>query len=208
MKGRKPQARIWKLIIFISTVVSIGLSFYFVNRETESIAPESKLAVGSARIPVPSEETKAILTNYILSNSNIEGMNIGRVDFRLNERAATWFYHREPDLQQAWVEWGDKVAPLFTDDESMNQRLVSLINGQFGCVPIESSVAYMAVPLLRGHTTTICQAAIPPEFGDFVGWINVYLYQAPSMNEADKLESDLKIIAREFYERDVLKKDD
>ena len=167
-----------------------------------------KIVVDASRIPIPSPATKTQLTQFADSSPMIMGVNVIRVDFQQNTRATTFRYFKEPAVEEAWLAYLATIkapTPLFGDEEGNNQRLVALINGQFSCVRTLDTTAGRVIPTINQHSLATCMAPIPPGYGDFVGFINIFLRSQPTGAEIQELNGLTNQIAKDFYERDIVK---
>jgi hypothetical protein len=84
------------------------------------------------------------------------------------------------------------VLPLFNDSPENNKKIVSLINGEFICSKFNTTLTYKYAP--DANVDTVCSFAVPPYYGQFRGWILVYLKNAPDSADLD----EVKIIVREL----------
>lgn len=194
-------------IVFLLVSIVAGGIYLWQNRKSLLTPFADRVVTDARRIPNPSPATKTQLTQFADANSNIMGINVIRVDFQNNRRNTTFRYFKEEEVTTEWeafIKSGEKV-PLFGDNESSNQRLVSLINGQFVCVRTLDTSAGRVIPSVNQYSLATCMAPIPPGYGDFVGFINVFLRAQPTGAEILRLESQTAELSIDFYQRDIVK---
>jgi hypothetical protein len=210
MQNRPDRLQFWKLITIVFTLISIVALGIFGFQQRQPIALQivgKRVNLDSGRMPAPSDASISELQDFTEAGGNIMGINVIRVDFRMNTRNTTFRHFKEPAVTAAWEKFLEtqQVAPLFGSNEQTNQRLINLINGQFLCVNTTNTVAAQLIPEVASHSQTTCMAPIPPGYGDFVGFINVFLRKAPSVQEITELEESTRKLAIDIYERDVVK---
>ena len=200
-------------VVFLLIAIMAGGYYLWLNRKP-LLTPFAgqKIVVDAKRIPNPSPASKTQLTQFADANENIMGVNVIRVDFQTNSRNTTFRYYKEQAVIDGWNAYMNsgpvpgvaRAAPLFGDNEANNQRLVNLINGQFSCVRTLDTIAGQVIPVINQHSLATCMAPIPPGYGDFVGFINIFLRNQPSGDEIVRLERLTNEIAIDFYERDIV----
>lgn len=141
------------------------------------------------------------------SREMVAGIHIVSVDFKKNSRIITHSYITDDNLRISFKNFLDnKIAPtpLFTENESNNQRVINLINGEFVCVPFQESLAGI---LFKGSTTvtTVCSISIPPYYGRFSGYMNVYLKKMPTDHDIITIRQIARDISLRIYETDINK---
>lgn len=196
-------------VVFLMITI-VAFSFAWRNRRAllqDYTTTRQKISVDASRVPNPSPATKMQLTQFANSKNDIMGVNIIRVDFAQNTRSSTFRYYKEQAVSDEWNEFlkSGRQSALFGDNESANQRLVALINGQFSCTRTIETEAGRFIPAVNQFSLATCMAPIPPGYGDFVGFINIFLRSQPTGSEIQELETITNQIARDMYERDVVK---
>lgn len=81
--------------------------------------------------------------------------------------------------------------------------MVSMLNNEFRCVPIGETTIYKVVPDIEKRFSTICRLAVPPYFGEFLGYVMVGLSRPPSDYEFDALRIEINKISVDIYFRDI-----
>jgi hypothetical protein len=210
MSTKKDNTRKWKIATIILAVVasiSVATLGWQLRQPIIRQITGKKVNLDNARSPNPGKESQADLIKYVNSKNAIMGINIVKVDFKLNTRSTTFRYYKDEAVTQAWNDFiaRNVQVDLFGKNELINQRIVNLINGQFSCAPVEETSAGMVIPTIREHATTVCLAPIPPGYGDFIGFINVFLRQPPSLADIKDVETETRKLSLDMYERDIVK---
>jgi hypothetical protein len=125
------------------------------------------------------------------------------VNFKLNLRKPVFTYSND----QKFIEFEKKFSyngigtyPVLTNNEANNQRIVSLVNGDFVCIPVSQSIVRTFSEV---GVTTLCSRSIPPVYGKFAGYLTAYLTREPTVEEQTQLRILLGGISQEIYERDL-----
>jgi len=205
------STKYWKLITIFFLLVSIGAVAFIGWQQRQPILQKlttgKKINLDTSRGPNLSPASKTQLQQFADSKDWILGINVIKVDFKANTREATWLYFKEPAVDQAWADYRAKslYAPLFGQSESNNQRLVNLINGQFQCIRTLDTQASISVPTINQYSLSTCLTPIPPGYGDFVGFFNIFLRRQPTGAEILELEKVAESISLDIYQRDIVK---
>jgi hypothetical protein len=202
--------RILKGITILFMLLSVGVLTYVAWEVRQPIIEKitgPKVRADGARIPNPGPQTIAEIKSFIDSQPFIEGVNIVKVDFKENTRKATFIYFKTQAVTTSWNQYTQSgaVTPLFGPNESNNQRIVSLINGETNCVPALLTSAGQVIPHLVDYVTDVCSVAIPPGYGDFVGFINIFMKRHLAPQEKLMIQKRGETVALAMYERDVIK---
>jgi len=202
---------VWKLTTILATLVAVlAVAVYAFQQRTPIIEALTghKLFMNPAvsKNPYPGKETGTELMKFVDTHDGVLGISVAKVDFELNTRITTWRYFKEPTVEKSWQTTQGKPLELFSGDTVSNARVVSLINGQFTCSPTNETTAGKVHPVMLNFSATTCSIAIPPGYGDFIGWINFYLTTTPTFNQLESLEKQATVISRTMYERDIMKK--
>lgn len=153
-----------------------------------------------------SKTTKARAKEFVESDQMIVGLTILSADLRLNSRVS--LFHIGDN------EYADPVAeaalqnlsslPLFSKSEENNRQMIKLINGEFLCVPYATSAMALAVPNANKRVITICRASLPPYYGQFSGFVSLFLNADPDIERQIRLKQQLEMFATGVYFRDVV----
>lgn len=136
----------------------------------------------------------------------IVGIQIMSVDFRRNIRMSPHLSTLSPVLRKAVREHQDNKfaeSPLFIDDAANDRRIVDLLNGVFSCVPFEVSYSAKIYPSAKGTVDTLCSIGIPPYYGKFSGYINIFLKRPPTEDELVMIKNMARDISNSIYINDV-----
>lgn len=151
-------------------------------------------------------ETRRKIENFVKAEEHVIGFSVLTADLRLNRRTSIFFYGfddgKESPPQQPNSPFNR--LPLFSSSEENNRQVVKLINGEFFCAPYSTSLLSITSPNLNPNARTLCRASLPPYYGNFVGFITVFLKNEPSVEEQVRLKSSIESMATEIYFRDVL----
>jgi hypothetical protein len=146
-------------------------------------------------INLAAEKTKGI----------VAGIQVVSVDFKKNSRSTSHFVTTEASLLLSFNEYTDnKVAPtpLFTNSEIENQRVIDLINGEFVCLPFTQTIAGTIFSRAK-NITTVCSISIPPYYGRFSGYMNVYLKTSLAGTDLSIVRQLSRDISLRIYETDI-----
>lgn len=199
---------LWRLITIFALLVTIGSVGVFAFQQrtpiVESLTSKKVFLRNDAAGP-PSAQSAKEIDEFLKSNERIISMDVVRVNFKMNVRQTTHQITKDAGIDRVWKTSKDVQFPLFTENAKSNARVVSMINGQFVCSPTAETLVGRMYPAIGDASTTTCTVAIPPGFGDFVGWINIYLTEQPTFNQMVSLKKISEKLARDVYERDILK---
>lgn len=136
----------------------------------------------------------------------IGGIQVVNVDFKKNNRSTAYFSFSDINLKTSYANFqASKISetPLFTDNEINNQRIIDLINGEFICNDFKDTYTIKAFPRAGDTITTICSISIPPYYGRFSGYMNLYLVKKPTSDEISVIRQISRDISLKIYETDV-----
>ena len=199
----------WKLVTILATLICLSALAVFAFQQRAPIVEAltgQKVFLSNLKSPIASEESQEELQKFVNAHSLVVGINIGRADFEYNTRESTYDFSKVPEINNAWKRSAGVSTVLFGDDIQNNERVVKLINGQFVCARTSEITTAKRHPALARYSKATCSVAIPPGYGDFVGWINIYLYESPTFSQMEALQSIAEDLARDIYERDILKR--
>lgn len=205
------RAATWKLVTIFATLIAImAVSIYTFQHRNPIIEAlvghKIFMANPTTKAPYPGIETKKEIQKFADSRPEILGITVSKSDFELNTRTVTYHYFKQKDIQKSWEATDGVARELFGENTVQNARIVDLINGQFVCTPTADSLGAKFHPILLRYSKTMCSIAVPPGYGDFLGWINFYMVETPTFAELEVLEVKAAKISRDMYERDILQK--
>ncbi len=190
--------------VVILLTLLIGLYAVFENRQTfyDSINP-SRIEFRDMDHIQLSEDSKRSVRSVTNKSNTIIAIQVVEVNFRRNSRRNAYTYSRDSTFTQKFLDFEErKLAdfPLFSDVEQNNKRMIRLINGEFICVPIETTVVSA---LKISGAQQLCSRAIPPIYGKFAGYVTAYVTKTLTSTEEDQLRILLAGLSQEIYERDL-----
>lgn len=196
-----------KIIAGVATLIGAATLTNYAYQRTSSMipAPVQKVNVEVARQLQPSVETTIQLRSFANANKAIVGVMLVNADFKLNVRKSTFRYFKHDELTSAWLEFtsSGRKTPLFGQDQGANQRLIAMINGEFMCAPVEETLAGQLVPVTKKFAKTVCMSPIPPRYGDFVGFISIFVNEPLNSKVVQELRDPAKALAAQIYRRDT-----
>lgn len=201
-------SQILKLITITFMLISVFVLGYVGWRDRQPIIEKltgPKVRATATRVPNPSEETISIFTKFVDSRSWIEGINMVKVDFNQNVRQSTFRYFKSSPVTEAWNAQKLNYAPLFGNVEATNQKIVNLINGISYCTTIQETTAGRIIPNLQNYASHVCAVPIPPGYGDFIGFMVLFLKKELTLSEQTSFLKEVEKLSVEMYERDVVK---
>jgi hypothetical protein len=201
----------WTKIIQTTILILIlGISWgLWENRATiyNSLKVTARIETDNALVLNLSNTTIFLLDDTTAKmKSLIGGMQVVNVDFKKNSRSSSYFAFSDINLKTAFANYqASKIAdvPLFTDSEVNNQRIINLINGEFICNDFKDTMAIKAIPRAADTITTICAISIPPYYGRFSGYMNIYLLRKPTVDETTAIRQIARDVSLKIYETDV-----
>lgn len=147
--------------------------------------------------------------SVVKSKDFIAGIQIINVDFKKNIRSTSHFTFGDQRLRGDYEKYQAlRIAPLplFTSVENANQKIINLINGEFTCDDFEKTVSAGTMPGAADYVSKVCAISIPPYYGRFSGYMNVYLLKNPSQAELAIIRQLSRDISLKIYENDISKK--
>lgn len=195
------------LLLCLFATVSIIMLSAFENRASLFV----KLYKTSSSTPLVSwnlsSESQNQLTK-LTENPVVDGLVFLEVDLKKNQRAIKFFHIKNPDNSTEIAALVVKIArlqplSLFDQDPKNTDQMVSMLNNEFRCVPIGETTIYKVVPDIEKRFSTICRLAVPPYFGEFLGYVMVGLSRPPSDYEFDALRIEINKISVDIYFRDI-----
>ena len=199
-----------KLIQLFVFLIIVGLAWgFWENRTTiyNSLKVTVRVETSDPLILSLSSGTLFSLDDTVLKMKGlIGGLQVVNVDFKKNNRSTAYFAFSDINLKTSYANFqASKISetPLFTDDETNNQRIIDLINGEFICADFKATYAIKAFPRAGDSIPTICSISIPPYYGRFSGYMNLYLVKKPTPDEISLIRQLSRDISLRIYETDV-----
>lgn len=199
--------KILQVIIFI--VIVIGSWTFWENRSViyNSWKIGARVEVDRPPIIEISQSTKSYMDSAIArSNDLIVGIQITSVNFKRNIRSSAYMTSSDKELKDGYEKYNQTRVtdvPLFTDNEISNQRIIHLINGDFVCYNYRDTPASRLYVLSPRNITTVCSISIPPYYGRFIGYMNLYLTRNPASEDMTVVRQFARDLSLRVFESDV-----
>lgn len=205
------KALSWNKLLQVATLVLLFVvSFgFWENRAIiyNSVRVGARVETSNPLVLELSNDTKSHLDSSVLKvKSLVAGVQILNVDFKKNSTSTAYFAFSSEDMKRAYTTFeGSKLAdnPLFSGNEIENQKIINLINGEFVCTEFKENTTGLLFPTLTDKIETVCAISIPPYYGRFSGFMNIYLYTHPSTEEVALIRQVSRDISLKIYEVDV-----
>lgn len=154
-----------------------------------------------------SESTKVLMDSTIAKSTDlIVGIQVMNVDFKKNTRSTSYFSFGNTILKESVKDYelaSISDIPLFTDKESNNQMVVNLINGEFVCRDFSDTIEHKTFFGASRIVKSVCSISIPPFYGRFTGYMNIYLTKIPTQDEVIFIRQLARDMSLRVYEVDV-----
>ncbi len=201
----------WQKIIQATVLIFIlGTTYgFWENRITiyNSLKVGARVEVEQPLIISLSPGTIALLDDSVTKMKPlIAGIQVINVNFKKNTRSTSYFSIGDPILKKSYEHFSSVKltdTPLFTDVETNNQRIIDLINGEFVCYDYKNTPAIKIFPEAQQSVQVICSISIPPYYGRFSGYMNVYLTKKPTPEEVSIVRQIARDMSLHIYEFDV-----
>lgn len=201
----------WQKIVQATIlVVILGISYgFWENRVTiyNSLRVGARVEVEQPIVIVLSESTTRVLDESLQKTKGmISGIQVINVDFKKNTRSTAFFISSDPILRKELEDFmARKVTDtaLFNSSEVNNQKIINLINGEFICNEFKDTVAGKIIPRAQDTISVVCSISIPPYYGRFSGYLNLYLSKKPSPEEISIIRQIARDLSLRIYETDV-----
>lgn len=197
------------VIIWVLTAIVLVVGVTLLeNRHTlyKRITDGSEVIQTGAVLRV--SETSQNNAKAVVSNTEVVSIVVvWNADVRNNKRIPVFWYSDDSSLMKQLDAFytARPHFPLFGNDLQNNENLVSIINGDFACIPYARGNA-SSFPSLAVKTPWVCRASLPPYYGQFSGYVTISLSREPTADEITSLKSDTNGIATEIYFRDIQRK--
>lgn len=206
------KALTWEKLAQIAVLLFMLFVFYIGYQFRESAYASIKMgALTETDYVIVIEltsETKIKITETVSKfPTMIAGIQVVNINFKKNTRTASYSFISEPLLKQAIDDFQNSSiadTPIFNDNQTNNRRVVSLINGKFICTPYSDTVAVKTYAKASSVVTHICSVSIPPHYGKFSGYLNIYIKHKPDGIEIEMLRQLATELSNQIYINDIL----
>lgn len=201
----------WMKIVQATVLIIILGSTYgfWENRVTiyNSLRVGARVEVEQPLVLLLSTGTINMLDNTTTKMKDlIGGIQVVNVNFKKNTRSTSYLVSSDADLKKSYENFVAKKisdTPLFTDLETNNQRIIDLINGEFVCYDFKNTPAIRIFPEASNSISTVCSISIPPYYGRFSGYMNIYLTRKPTIDDNGIIRQIARDLSLHIYEYDV-----
>jgi hypothetical protein len=199
-----------KVLLWSSTALLAAILYTtYENRQSlfDKITPEKDSGLNPINITFTvGHESRRKIEQFVRTNNEVVGFSIFTADLRLNRRTSIYFFGFEDgrETQSPTSNSPFNRLPLFSSSEENNRQIVKLINGEFHCSQYSTSLLAITNPSLNPNVKTVCRASLPPYYGNFIGFVTVFIKIEPNPEEQVRLKSIIESLATEIYFRDVL----
>lgn len=203
------QALTWKKIAQFTVFVIIVMLTWAAYENRQSIynsANQSKIPNSSPVVQKLSRESINQIETTVRRSEIIVGIQIVFVDFQKNTRYVVYTYADSPELNDAYTRFlSGAIAEvaLFNEDVTNNKKIINLINGEFVCNPFTDTISSKLIQDASKYVDTMCAGGIPPYYGKFTGFIDVYLSRKPTADEIDQVRTLTKLLGSSIYEQNL-----
>lgn len=203
------EALTFKRIALLSLLASVTIAMLSVyENRTAMFAALYKTAVIPSVVKWDLSAESQDRLKGLTKSGLIGALLLSDVDLKRNQRTIKFHYIKDSKLAEDGALIISKLIPqaLFDIDSKNTDQMVSMLNNEFKCVPAKDTSMVRFIPNFTKYYSTVCRLAVPPFFGEFVGYITVMLVRAPDEHEFDSLKIELNRVAVEIYLRDITKK--
>ncbi len=199
-----------KILQAVILVLIVGFAYgFWENRVTvyNSLKVGARVEIEQPLIIVLSPGTTRMLEDSTIKMGGlIIGIQVVNVNFKKNTRNTAHFASSNAVLKSDYEEFQKrKIADtsLFNSSEINNQKVINLINGEFVCNDFKDTVGAKIMPKSQDVVATVCSISIPPFYGRFSGYLNIYLTKKPTPEELNLIRQVARDLSLRIYENDV-----
>lgn len=203
------EALTFKRIALLSLLASITIAMLSVyENRTAVFAAMYKTAVIPATVKWDLSTESQDRLKELTRAGLIGALLLSDVDLKRNQRTIKFHYIKDSRAAEEAAIVLSKLIPqaLFDIDSKNTDQMVSMLNNEFKCVPAKDTSMTRFLPNFTKYYSTVCRLAVPPFFGEFIGYITIILVRPPTEHEFDALKIELNRVAVDIYLRDITKK--
>lgn len=199
-----------KILVLAGIVAIIALAalLYFSIQPQETPARPTRPAPYVDQVFTPSDTSKGELMAFVRKEPSIIGMSVVSLSIVANKRVTTFFYSEDINLQAAYQKYENSRTSspdIFTKNQEFNNRISSIITGNFECLPTKKIQLATSWPIAE-YAETTCAISIPPvysEGAELIGYFSFYVKTTLSLEERARLGREAAAMASTIYKRDV-----
>lgn len=156
---------------------------------------------------ISSDSKNDVLNLSKFGNGLVNAVSITDVDLSKNRKSLKYIVSANSEIQAKVKDLPQQVhaISLFDYDQKDIEQMVSMLNNEFVCTPI-ADVDQRIHFLELTKAVQVCRIAVPPYFGEFAGFITLYLSRAPTFDEVESLKMEAARTSIQIYLRDISKK--
>jgi hypothetical protein len=198
-----------KILQAVALILIVGLAYSFwENRITvyNSLKVGARVEVEQPLVITLSPGTTRMLEESTQKMNNIVAVQVINVNFKKNSRNTAYFASGNPAVKAEFDEFQNRKitdTTLFNSSEINNQKIINLINGEFVCNDFKDTVGAKLMPKAQDSVATVCSISIPPFYGRFSGYLNIYLSKKPTLEEISMIKQVARDLSLRIYETDV-----
>jgi hypothetical protein len=155
-----------------------------------------------------SDKMKQRIKEMTDQSTDIVVTGVISADLRTNQRFPVFYYSKTPAVTQLLEEVRKQLGSsqtIFSSNVANNARMVSVINGEFGCGAMSDTLMARVVPALTSHLKTFCLVGLPPYYGDFRGYVIIFTDKQLSTEMTDAVRLETVKLANDVYQEQLNK---
>jgi hypothetical protein len=188
--------------------IFISLFAIFEHRDSLFAAAYKQIHSNNAiiwGISIDSKNDVAQLARF--GSGLVSAVSVTDVDLRKNRKALKYFTSANPEIEALVRTIPETTHPisLFDYDQKNIEQMVSMLNNEFVCVnvaDVDSRIKFFD----KFKVQSVCRIAVPPYFGEFAGFITIYLSRIPTFDEVESLKMEAAKTSIQIYLIDISKK--
>lgn len=155
-----------------------------------------------------SNDSKDQLKGLVSSINYVGAVLMTDVDLKKNRRVTKWYYVEDKILSEEIKLTAAGILPqaLFDYDPKNTEQMVAMLDNEFRCTDTKDTVFVRFFPNFPDRFPQVCRLAVPPFFGEFAGFMTIFVTRRIKPEEYDALKIEVSRVAIEIYLRDISKK--
>ena len=197
--------KVFLLVVFIF-ILALTWGIYENKDTIYGFMKQQRIETSVPQLKSLSKITIEEIDNLVRKSELIVGLTVTLADFQKNQRIVVYRNDELPEMKKLIATYRSKSMgnlPLFSDDVDNNHYIVSLINGEFICLPFAKSTLGKIIPEASPFVNTICYNGIPASYGKFTGIISIQLSRQPTNTEIDQVRVITRSLATAIFDRDL-----
>ncbi len=204
--------KFWKRAAIALLIFAGAITAFVVKSGYDQVVVSHKPAAAlSGKYLVLSVKSKDELVAFMNKEKGVVAVSTIAISLITNKRHATFFATKDAGMESIWLDYmarRNSNPAVFTEAESYNSRITSIINGNFECRPTNETIVANLFAAEK-YAPVVCSISVPAGFddsGDFVGYINFFMKE--ELNDYDKarITKDAIVLSTNIYKRDISRK--